>query len=343
MIADIKQKGMQSIMPKGKNQKYKMYYLAQIMLRKTDMTHYLSLPEIIKELEHYDVFVSDRKTLYDDLKELSRFGIYVEGETNGRSYHYHVISQKFDLPELKLLVDAIQSSKFITANKSYELIKKLEGLVSEYEAQTLQRQVFVSNRIKTMNESIYYNVDVIHNAIAENQKIEFQYFKWNTKKQMELRHDGKMYCISPWGLSWDSENYYLIGYDSKAKHMKHYRVDKMLNISISKEKREGREAFGKLDMASYTQKSFGMFGGEEQKVRLLMHNSLAGVVIDRFGKDVMIIPYDEEHFKVTVDVQVSDQFFAWVFALGENAKIIGPQNVLDQAKNIVSRLNRQYL
>lgn len=328
-------------MPKGKNQKFKLYCLVQIMLEQTDEEHYISMPEIIEALAAYDI-TADRKSLYQDLRDLEKLGIEVEGEATGNRYHYHVISRFFELPELKLLVDAIQSSKFITERKSNALIKKLERLVSKYEAQKLQRQVYVSGRIKTMNESIYYTVDAIHNAISENRKIKFQYYQWNLKKEMELRHNGAWYHISPWGLSWDDENYYLVGFDSKAGLIKHYRVDKMLHISMSEEKREESEYFTKLDMAEYAKKSFGMYGGEEQTVKLLVDNSLAGVVIDRFGKDVMMIPTDGNRFTVSVNVRVSRQFMGWVFSLGEKVKIIGPDLVIQQMREEVSRLVRQY-
>ena len=276
-------------MPKGSNQKLKLYHLAQIMLENTDDNHYITMPEIMSALEAYEV-TADRRTIYADLKDLEALGIEVEGEPVGGGYRYHVVERPFELPELKLLVDAIQSSKFITERKTNALIRKLEKLVSKYEAMKLQRQVYVSGRIKTMNESIYYTVDTIHNAISENRKIRFQYFQWNVKKEMELRHDGAYYHISPWGLSWDAENYYLIGYDSEAGKIKHYRVDKMLRLQMSDEKREGKEHFKKLDMADYAKKSFGMFGGREEKVKLLVENTLAGVIIDRFGKDIMLIP-----------------------------------------------------
>ncbi len=189
-------------MPKGTNQKLKLYRLAQIMLENTDDEHYITMPEIMEELGKYEV-TADRKTIYADLRDLSVLGIEVEGEPIGNRYHYRVVNRPFELPELKLLVDSIQSSKFITEKKTNTLIKKLEKLVSKYDAQRLQRQVYVSGRIKTMNESIYYTVDAIHNAISENKKIKFQYFQWNVKKEMELRHGGAWYHISPWGLSWD--------------------------------------------------------------------------------------------------------------------------------------------
>ena len=299
------------------------------------------MPEIMAALSEYDV-TADRKSIYNDLRDLSVFGIEVEGEPIGNRYHYHVTNRSFELPELKLLVDAIQSSKFITEKKSYALIKKLETLASKYDAQKLQRQVYVSGRIKTMNESIYYTVDAIHNAISENKKIKFQYFQWNAKKEMELRHNGAWYHISPWGLSWDDENYYLVGYDTDAGMIKHYRVDKMLHIKISDESREGKEHFKKLDMADYAKKSFGMFGGKEQTVKLSVHNKLAGVIIDRFGKDVMMIPADEEHFNVNVDVRVSRQFLGWVFSLGSDIQIVGPDDVVEQMRKEIARSVEQY-
>ena len=329
-------------MPRGTNQKFKLYRLAKIMLERTDDEHYITMPEIIDALGEYDI-TADRKSIYSDLRDLEVLGIEVEGEKVGNRFHYHVVSRTFELPELKLLVDAIQSSKFITESKTNALIKKLEQLVSKYEAMQLQRQVYVSGRIKTMNESIYYSVDAIHHAISENKKIRFQYFQWNVKKEMELRHNGAWYHISPWGLSWDDENYYLVGYDSDGGKIKHYRVDKMLHIQMTDEKREGKECFKKMDMADYARKSFGMYGGKEQKVKLRVANDLAGVIIDRFGKNVMMIPEDEAHFTVNVDVHVSKQFLGWIISLGEGVKIISPDEVVDQMKKEIERLARQYL
>lgn len=313
----------------------------KIMLEKTDEEHYMTMPQILAELRKYDV-TAERKSIYTDFEALEKLGVEVVGEPVGSTYHYRVAGRQFELAELKLLVDTIQSSKFITARKSRELIQKLESFCSEHEAKKLQRQVYVSGRIKTMNESIYYNVDAIHNAIGENRKIRFQYYQWNLNKEMELRHGGEYYHISPWSLSWDDENYYLVGYDSKDRIIKHYRVDKMLKIRMSDEEREGKEFFEQVDIASYTRKNFSMFGGKEERVKLLMENQMAGVVIDRFGKDISMIPADETHFAVNVDVAVSQQFFAWVFALGNGAQILGPEHVAEQAKQEIKRLMKQY-
>lgn len=329
-------------MPKGTNQKLKLIYLIKIMLEKTDENHGITMAEITSALKEYDI-TAERKSLYADFETMGELGFEVVGEGSGKSFNYRVVTRQFEVAELKLLVDAIQSSKFITARKSNELIKKLEGLVSVHEAKQLQRQVYVSGRIKTMNESIYYNVDEIHAAIGLNKKIRFQYFQWNLKKEPELRKGGAFYEISPWALSWDDENYYLIGYDGEEHKIKHYRVDKMLKISSMDEPREGKEFFEKFDMAAYARKSFGMFGGEEQYVKLEFENHLIGVVIDRFGKDVMIIPADENHFRVNVNVAVSDQFFGWVLGLGDGVQILGPENVVEQMQEKVRNMMKKYL
>ena len=193
-----------------------------------------------------------------------------------------------------------------------------------------------------MNESIYYNVDDIHTAINDNKKITFHYFSWNAKKEMELRHGGKIYEISPWALSWVNENYYLVGYDSQEHITKHFRVDKMLDITLTDESREGEKEFRKFDTAEYTRKYFGMFRGEEEKVVMEFENSLANVVVDRFGKDIMFIPTDDNHFKITTNVAVSEQFFGWIFGLGTGARIIGPENVQKQMKENLMRITGLY-
>ena len=260
----------------------------------------------------------------------------------GRSGGYTLASRQFELAELKLLVDSVQSAKFITAKKSNELIKKIEGLASKYEASQLHRQVFVAGRVKTMNESIYYNVDRIHTAIAENSRITFQYFQWNVDKKMELRHDGALYEVSPWSLSWDDENYYLIAYDSNEEIIKHFRVDKMLYIKSNGKGREGRQAFKSFDMAAYARKMFGMYGGKEEWVRIECDNSFAGVMIDRFGKDVSMIRLDDKRFVVNVEVAVSRQFLAWIIGLGDGVTLAGPDNVVEMMNAEIDRLIKQY-
>lgn len=329
-------------MAKGENQKLKMLYLVKILSEETDDEHSLTTQNIITKLAKYDVN-AERKALYRDFEELKAFGLDIISEQIGRNVYYHLGHRDFELPELKLLVDSVQSAKFITEKKSKDLIKKLEALVSKYEAKHLQRQVVISGRVKTMNESVYYNVDAIHEAISSDKQIRFQYFQWTVKKKMELRKDGTWYVLSPWGLMWDDEYYYMLAYDAEDEMIKHYRVDKMLNIDIVDCKREGQEAFKSFDMPRYSKSLFGMFSGEQTSVTLEGTNDMAGVLIDRFGKDIMLHPIDEEHFSAIVEVAISKQFLGWVIALGENIKITAPKAVVEQMQEEAKRLYRQYL
>lgn len=328
-------------MPKSSNQKLKLIYLMKILLERTDETHSITMPEMIDALAAYGIS-AERKSLYNDIENLRVYGLDIIGIQGDRTYSYHIGNRQFELAELKLLVDSVQSAKFITVKKSNELIKKIEGLASKYEASQLHRQVFVAGRVKTMNESIYYNVDRIHTAIAENSRITFQYFQWNVDKKIELRHDGALYEVSPWALSWDDENYYLIAYDSSERMIKHFRVDKMLDIQSNGRGREGRQAFKAFDMAAYARKMFGMYGGKEELVRIECDNSFAGVMIDRFGKDVSMIRLDDERFVVNVEVAVSRQFLAWIIGLGDGVTLTGPENVVEMMNAEIDRLIRQY-
>lgn len=329
-------------MAKDSNQKLKIIHLINIFTRETDENHGISMEQIIKNLEKLDV-KAERKSIYNDIEQLKSYGLDIIGEQVGRNFEYRLVSRQFELAELKLLVDAVQSSKFITAKKSNELIGKIEALASRYEAKELQRQVFVSKRIKTMNESIYYNVDKIHAAINTNCQIKFQYFQWNVDKEMSIKKDGAFYRISPWALSWDDENYYLIGYDEAAGKIKHFRVDKMLRIEILDDRRLGKEHFQRFDMAEYAKKVFSMFGGNEEKVTMEFRNELVGVVIDRFGKDIMIAKTDDQHFKITVEVAISTQFLAWVIGLGDGVEILWPDKVVNLMRDEIRRLTDMYM
>jgi len=328
-------------MPKGENQKLKLFYLAKILQEKTDEEHFLTMPDILQELEKYGVS-AERKSIYDDVRALQDLGIDVVADKVGRGCHYRVLGREFELAELKLLVDAIQSSKFITEKKSRALIKKIEGLTSVHQAKKLHRQVYVQGRIKTMNESIYYSVDDIHSAIANNKKIKFQYTAWNIKKELEVKHGGKYYVMSPWGLSWDDENYYLVAYDSELEKVKHFRVDKMIKISVLDEPRDGKEFFKNLDMAEYAKKNFGMFGGEEASVKLEIPNSMVGVFIDRFGTGISVRTMNEDTSYVTIFAAVSHQFFGWILGLGPDVKIVSPDNVVDDMKDYLKAISARY-
>lgn len=328
-------------MPKGTNQKLKLYYLAKILMEKTDENHGITMPELLTELERHEV-TAERKSIYNDMETLREIGIEINGVQRGKTFYYHVLSREFELAELKLLVDAIQSSKFITEKKSRELIKKLEKQASVHEAKQLQKQVYVTGRNKTINESIYYSVDDIHRAIDEDKKVSFRYWKWDMKKQMKLRKNGEFYRVSPWALTWDDENYYLIAYDSEEQMVKHFRVDKMVKVHIIEEPRDGKEVFDTFDITAYVKKNFGMFGGDEQDVKLRVNEKSIGVVLDRFGKDIMVVPVDDHHCNVNLKVALSDQFLGWVFALGDDVEILGPEDVRVRLKEMATKIAERY-
>lgn len=329
-------------MAKSSNQKLKLIYLARILQEKTDEEHGLTMQQLIDELARYDV-KAERKSIYDDIEALSYIGMDVLKETSGGKTEYKLVSRTFELAELKLLVDAVQSSKFITRKKSESLIRKIEGLASTYQARKLARNVHVANRIKTMNESIYYTVDDIHSAIYQGKKITFQYFKWNEKGEKALRRDGKVYKVSPWALTWDDENYYLVAFDSEAGMIKHYRVDKMIKLKVCDEKREGEAHFRNFDMALYSRKTFGMYSGSDEQVTLRCMNPMADPIIDRFGQDVLMRPVaGEDAFDVTVKVSVSPVFLTWVMNFGGDIRITGPQHVIDQQIELAQKTLEQY-
>ncbi len=325
-------------MPKGSNQKFKFTYLMKIMLDKTDDNYALTLSQIIDELNKYGVS-AERKSIYSDFADMNdHFGIEIMKEQIGRETYYHVGSRDFELAEVKLLVDAIQSSRFITQNKSRELISKLKGLVSEHQAKQLQRQVFIDDRVKSMNESVLYNVDEIHTAINENKKIRFKYYKWDISKELVARNNNEWFTVSPWGLTWVNENYYMIAYDEWDGNVKNYRVDKMKHIEVIDEKRSGRKEFQDFDMASISTATFGMYGGKKQHVKLRFENSMCGVFLDRYGKDVTFRPVDEDHCEVWLDINVSRHFFGWLVGIGPKVKLVAPDEAVEGFKEYLNEI-----
>ncbi len=329
-------------MPKSTNQKLKLLYLLKILSEQTDDKHYLSAGELIEELAGYEIR-AERKSIYNDVSQLIDFGydiVLVKSRANGG---YYLAGRDFELAELKLLVEVIQSSRFLTQKKSKELIGKIEKLASKWDAKQLQRQVYVANRIKTANESIYYIVDDIHKAIQNNEQISFQYLEWNLEKQLVTRKGGKRYQISPWALTCKDENYYLIAHDALEDKIKHFRVDKMGGIRIMTDvKREGSALFEQFDIADYANKTFSMFGGQEETVTLLLENHLIGVMMDRFGRDISIRKRDEEHFSARVTVAVSGQFFGWLTGLGQGACLTAPAGIVEQYREYLRKIADNY-
>lgn len=328
-------------MAKSANQKMKILYILQYLEKKTDEEHPATTKELIDYLAKQEISV-ERKTIYADIETLKLFGYDIESVQSRNGGGYYMASRQFELPELKLLVDLVQSSKFITSKKSREFIKKLESLASEHEARQLQRQVFVANRVKTDNESIYYLVDEIHRAISEQRMISFQYVEMTVDKTMRFKRGGKRYVISPWALTWNDDSYYMIAYDGEAEQIRHYRVDRMHGIAMEKEKRLGAEAFEAFDLAAYCRKTFRMFAGPEEDVLLSCEESYSGVIFDRFGKDIQLHKKPDGTFTVRVEVMVSNQFFGWLAGLGTGVKIVSPAAVKEQYREYLRGIWEQY-
>lgn len=323
------------------NQKQKLLAVMQILLQRTDENHTMSAQDICSVLEHTYGITAERKGIYTDVEALQDMGLDII-QVKGSGAGYYVGEREFELAELKLLVDAVQSSKFISAKKSEELIKKLEGLTSTHQAQKLQRQVFICDRPKTENKNVFIIVDGIHSALFDNVQIQFQYTEWTVQKELRLKKNGAYYVVSPWALVWDDENYYLIAYDAEADMLKHYRVDKMRHLSLLEETRLGKEQFQKFNLPAFAKKTFAMYGGHDEKVSLYCENRLAGVLIDRFGKNITMIPVDEEHVKANLLVTVSEQFYGWLTGLGAGVKVVGPEHVAQSYKAYLRDILEQY-
>lgn len=328
-------------MARSEKQRLKLLYIEKLLRERTDDRHYITTNEIIEALRFYGIN-AERKSIYSDMEALEEFGLEIGKVKAGNKSGYYLISRPFELPELKLLVDSVQVSRFISEKKTNELIKKLASFSSKYEAKELKRQVYVRGRVKTTNENIYYNVDTIHEAINNNRKISFKYYEWTVEKRLIEKKNGKTYEVSPWALTWNDENYYMIGYDNETDSIKHYRVDKMKKTVVLDMVREGKQKFVDFDIIAYSKRTFAMFGGEREVVKLECSNSIMGVVIDRFGQDIIAVRTDDKHFIVNVDVVVSQQFLAWVFGLNGSVKILSPAGVAEKLKEAAKNILNQY-
>lgn len=328
-------------MAKNSGQKLKLLYIIKILTEESDENHIISTKELIEKLSLYGIS-AERKSIYDDIAKLQDFGYdIIQSVENRNGAGYYMASRDFELAELKFLVDAVQATRFITQKKSAELIRKLERLTSRHDAKQLQRQVYVSGRIKADNESIYYLIDALHKAIQENKQISFLYLEWNDKKQLVPRKNGAEYIVSPWMLISNDENYYLVAYDEVAGIIKHYRVDKMSGIKVLTENRVGEMQYKKWKPTEYTSQTFGMFGGRTEDVSLVFPTNLIGVVIDRFGKDITIRPI-ENKLKARVKVAVSPPFFGWLAGVGKEIQIQSPETVRKEYTEWLEALLKEY-
>ena len=320
-------------MARSEKQKQKLFRILEIFMRETDDDNGLTVNEIISRLDEYGI-KAERKSLYDDFLVLEEIG-YPVLKISGRPPRYTLEKRVLELAELKMLVDAVQMSKFITSRKSREIIAKL-GMFAGKRSYELSRQVYVEDRVRTENNATMYTIDEIHRAINEGVMISFKYFDYNSDKEKVFKHNGKVYEVSPCALVWNDENYYLVAYDESEQIIKNFRVDKIHGARMNDKPRSRSEAVTKFNPADYSKKIFGMYGGREELVTMEFKDHLAGVVIDRFGSDPTFHKTDFG-FKISLRVMVSPTFFAWLLSFGENARIIAPENVRDELRERLER------
>lgn len=325
-------------MPKSDNQKLKILYILDYLQRNSNEANPVRASDLIAMLDRQHNIRCDRKTVYSDIAALQQYGIDIIS-LPGKNGGYYIASRNFELPELKLLIDAVQSSRYLTEKKSRELIEKLCSQCNEQDAKLMRRTVVVSGRVKSMNETIYYNVDAIQEAIAQNRQICFRYFDWDFGGKRKYRE--KEYLASPYGLCQDHENCYLLAF-SQRHGITSYRVDRMTDIRLTEERRiPCPELTGKA-LQDHANRLFQMYAGDMLEVKMRFHRSLLNVVIDRFGKDIMLIPDGEHYFNFTVKVAISPMFLSWVIGFGAKAKILYPQSVADACKALCQEAMSQY-
>ncbi len=324
-------------MPKSENQKLKILYILDYLKQNSRQDHPIGAEELIDMLDRHNIQCA-RKAIYSDIAALQDYGVDIV-TARGRNGGFYIASRNFEMPELKLLIDAVKSSRFLTEKKSRELIAKLCQECNEHDARLLRREVVVAGRVKSMNESIYYNVDAIQEAISRNEQISFQYFDWGIDGQRRYRE--KIYLASPYGLCQDNENCYLLAL-SPRHGVTSYRVDRMTQIELTGEMRVPCPELTGENLNRYAGQLFQMFSGESTQVKLRFHRDLANAVIDRFGRDTMLIPDGEDHFVFTVRVAVSPLFLSWVIGFGDHAQILYPQSVIDQCVALCGSVTEQY-
>ena len=325
-------------MPKSDNQKLKIFYILDYLQRNSHQDHPVRASELIDMLQRNYNISCERKTVYSDIQALQDYGVDIES-IPGKNGGYYIASRNFELPELKLLIDAVQSSRFLTEKKSRELIEKLCNQCSIHDARLMRRDMLVSGRVKSMNETIYYNVDAIQDAISMNRVISFRYFDWGIDGKRKYRE--KNYYASPYGLCQDNENCYLLAH-SPRHGITSYRVDRMSEITITEDVRTPCPELTGKALHEHANRLFQMFAGDSVNVKMRFHKTLANVVIDRFGRDTILIPDGSEYFNFTVNVAVSPMFLSWVIGFGSKAKILYPQSVIDECRQMCMDAMAQY-
>lgn len=303
------------------NKKLKLLYLARFLQEETDEQHPKTLQDMLSYLAAHGI-TAERKSVYDDLELLSLYGMDVQS-VRGKTYGYFLGQRDFQLPELKLLIDVVQSSPFLTQSKSMELINKLEHLTSRPNARQLRRQVYVLGRVRTHNEQLYYAVDGLHTAINDDRQVTFRYFDWQPDGSKAYRRDGALYRVDPVALCVD-RHYYLVSYDPAIEDYRHYRVDRMEGLTVTDTPRDPLpEGF---DLGRYVKTIFDMYNGRTETVHLRFDRALINVVMDRFGSDAHIRP-DGNWIAVTAPVEVGPTFYGWLAQFGPQAELLSPEDV----------------
>lgn len=313
--------------------KLRPLYLAKILYEQTDEDHYLTTTQLIQILEQQYGISAHRQTIKAEIELLRQFGIEIE-EVKSTQNRYNVYGRKFDLPELKLLIDAVESSKFITQAKSKELVGKIATLASEHAAKSIKRNVTCEGRIKPDNEKIYFIVDVINQAINENKKISFYYFHYNVRKEKTLKHNGEPYTITPLHLIWNGDYYYLVGVYDYKQRLGSFRVDRIAKRPdiLNEDGTPPPEGF---DINEYVNTTFRMYNSERVEVELVCDNDVMDAIIDRFGENVNVYANDMTSFRVITNVAVSHIFYSWVFGFGGKVRIKSPVEVSEKYKQLV--------
>lgn len=327
----------------GEKTKLKLLYVLEILKEDSDEENILTASDIVDKLQAKGI-ISERRSVIRDIKTLEAFGYDISlYDENNKGYYLR--SREFEEEELRILIDTVSASKSITVKKSRELIDKLKKLTSKHLGKKMLGQVYVDEKIKSQNERIYYNVNALTEAISRNRKVNFKYTTYNVNKKLEYRKKGKTYKVSPYGLGWHEDNYYLIGVHEKYDNISHYRVDRIEGVEILDEKRKVIKEYSneaEFNMADYINKTFNMFTGDKKKVKIRFKNNLINPVIDKFGKDVFLTIDGDEYFIIHSEIIISQGFISWLLQFGSSAELIEPVEVREIIKEKVKELDNMY-
>ncbi len=315
------------------NDKIRPLYIAKLLFERTDEEHLLTTMQIEQILREEYGITSYRKTIKSDIELLQQFGLDIE-LVKAKQNKYHMLTRTLSVPELKMLIDAVEAAKFITKKKSEDLTEKLCGLTGKHQAEKLKRNADVEGRLKAENEQIYYIVDAINDAINKQKKIAFQYFTFNALKEKELKNDGMPYTFSPYKLVWNGDYYYTVGYSDKHKRIGIFRVDR---IYTTPEVLETDAVIppSDFDINHYLNTMLRMYDGDRKKVKLICDNDVIDSIIDKFGEDIEVRKNTKTTSLVTVEVGVNHIFFSWVFGFGGLVRIKSPASVKEEFDKMI--------